>query len=141
MPAGLIGMTVFFFMNNKSTNLYLLQGDSGGPFVCKDRLGIWYQVAMAELFEYGRNNEECTNSLLTKVDHHLDFIYKGKSSRCNYKFIVLQIKSIICDPFIVLENQDKFNKTDRVFQTFIGIIPFLIMSLHLSVAQNVFHCQ
>ena len=56
-----------------------LQGDNGGPLVCKNKFNVWYQVAILDLFERGKLQEECTNSILTKLDPSLHYINLGRN--------------------------------------------------------------
>ena len=53
------------------------QGDSGGPFVCKNERRIWTLIGISTSSLTERTGLSCAQSFFTKVDRYLDFINKG----------------------------------------------------------------
>ena len=63
------------FMN--CLKLFAFQGDSGGPYACKNERRIWTLVGIITSTFTEKTGLPCALSFFTKVDQYLDFINTG----------------------------------------------------------------
>jgi len=56
-----------------------VQGDSGGPYVCKDQQDVWTLVGVVS-YGYQTQQQKCTNSVVARVSNYLDWIERTIAS-------------------------------------------------------------